>query len=86
MIGSSRLVMFTVYSRMLPGWATQEPPTMNSYSVFARNESASPPCQPARPTPPRTASRSPLSCCGVMVPIVTAWTTSERLFIFAASR
>ena len=41
---------------------------MNSYSVLARNESARPPCQPASPVPPRTASSSPFSCSGVELP------------------
>src|SRR5579859_717748 len=60
---------------MLSGCATNCPPTMNWYSPFMRKLSPIPPCQPAMPTPPFTASSSPFSCSFVSVPIVQIGTT-----------
>src|ERR1017187_8740434 len=71
---------------MIPsGCATHCPPTMNWYSVFDRKLSAMPPCHPAMPTPPFTASSSPRSCSFVIVPIVQIGTTRLSDCISSAS-
>src|SRR5437016_733948 len=69
----------------LSGCATHCPPTMNWYSGFNRKLSAMPPCHPAMPTPPFTASSSPLSCSSVIVPIVQNGTTRLNDRISSAS-
>src|SRR6266404_3586248 len=69
----------------LSGCATHCPPTMNWYSGFNRKLSAIPPCHPAMPTPPFTASSSPLSCSFVIVPIVQIGTTRLSDCINSAS-
>ena len=58
---------------------------MNSYSVLLRNESASPPCQPASPTPLLIAASRFRSCSGLMAPWVNAWTMRSSFFSFSPS-
>src|SRR5450756_2527860 len=71
---------------MPSGCTTHCPPTIHWYSVFWRNESPMPPCQPAMPTPLRTAFSRPCSCSRVMLPIVQTGTTRLNDSIRSRSR
>src|SRR5450756_1409496 len=71
---------------MPSGCTTHCPPTIHWYSVFWRNESPIPPCQPAMPTPLHTAFSRPCSCSRVMLPIVQTGTTRLNDSIRSRSR